>query len=162
MSLKAIIPPSRRPRQRPHRGFAVRAFRPQCAQYAMLQPGEIRQGGSDIMGTCSPNTDGSYDFICDSRGCRGQNGAFAQTPGEICCPQAQNSWQYQRTERTGIPSECCNQDVNSCAKCLTRYQNGPGTAASHFANMQRCKNGCFLQQTAGFGTPETRLLAHNI
>jgi hypothetical protein len=138
-------------------------YKPRCYQYIGLPPGRlVYTGRRSFAGNCSPNPDNSFDFWChiDRNGrqvCQGSNGAVARNPNALCCPRATIPW--GTTPRDTIPRECCVQDTNSCAKCLTNYfgnQTG-SVAGNHQKNMSRCRNACGIDQ----GTPQNRLLLNN-
>jgi len=167
MSVRSIIRPPATRAIIPHQSN-IATYRPPCDQYRREYPGRlVYTGRNTLAGNCSPNADGSYDFFCHTdrfgrRVCQGSNHTSASSPDGICCPQ----YTPRPTPGGGalIPQSCCVQDTNSCAICLTNFEgNRTGNVASnHQRNMERCRNNCFGVQTAGLGSPETRLLANNV
>jgi len=133
------------------------SYKPRCKQYYNYPSGGIIFTENNSYGTCSANSaspyNPPYDFICDSSGenCRSYNrkSLVYKNINEFCCNAGNENiiptpQPRPRPRPRPRPHPCCNMDLNSCAKCLTRkgVVSSSNEAANHFMNMQRCKNMC--------------------
>jgi hypothetical protein len=135
-------------------------YKPPCSQYRGMASGGIVVTPASVYGTCSPNAGGAfappYDFICDKfgRNCKSPSNPFGQVYPDIdtyCCNAGNDANIGQNTiiinpVKPINPSfsRCCNNDLNTCAKCLTYMglSSSPNATVSHFNNMQTCKRMC--------------------
>jgi hypothetical protein len=170
MSLRSVIP--NYPNPPPNNNQLVSnypqqvPYRPPCPQYRGMAAGGIVFTAGSVYGTCSPNAGGPfappYDFVCDKfgRNCKSPSNPSGQTYRDIdtfCCyaGNESNTVQNNIIVNPVYPvypvnpvnpslSRCCNNDLNSCAKCLTYMgvTTSQNPTVNHFNNMQRCKRMC--------------------
>lgn len=159
MSLKSVIPsyPENPENQYQSNNYLKRvSYKPPCSQYNNAARGGIIYSTDLVYGTCSPNEGGAfnppYDFVCDrfGRNCKSPSNPYGQIYRDIdtfCC-FAGNSSTIPQPPPQPVPinpvSRCCNMDLNSCAKCLSRIgvTQSSNPTVNHFANMQLCKKMC--------------------
>lgn len=135
-----ILPPNNNSR------WTRRRYKPPCSQYNNTYGGEIRtsSNGMIVKGNCSKNPPGQpWDFVCyninGQTTCHSSRGEIANSYQQICCPQ------FIPNPRPRPPRRSCcrGNDFNACALCLD-FLNNTTDAASHQANMVKCRNNCGL------------------
>lgn len=133
-----ILPPNNN-----NYGWTRRRYKPACSQYDNTSGGEIQTSPDGVVQrvNCSYNEPGvPWDVICyninGQKTCHSSRGETANSYQQICCPQFRPRPRPRRS--------CCRgNDYNACAICLDNRE-GTTDSASHFANMQRCRNSCGL------------------
>jgi hypothetical protein len=140
-------------------------YRPPCSQYSGVRAGGVIYTPNSVFGNCSPNSGGQfgspYDFVCDANGrnCVSPQGnsSIYYNVDTFCCksgnsPNNSNNYIFNQFPPPLRPyhSTCCNLDLNSCAKCLTKsgFVSSSNESANHFSNMQICKNNCMRHKNA--------------
>ena len=138
---QSILPPSR---NKPTPG---RFYQPPCSRYDGYPPGKItRFSRNYLMGTCSQNVDGMSDFVCRKHPdthtwhCRDSTGRLqGSSPNSICCYGERRRQGIRRRIYPSVPSSCCSQGLEGCAKRLT-YLEGHHQENKRIQrqNMYRC------------------------
>ena len=141
---QAILPPS-------HHGID-KPYKPPCPRYESYPPGEITRFSRDyLVGTCSPNFDGTSDFFCRMGAyawhCRDSTGRLrGPSPNSICCYGERKRRPFPVRSRS-VPPFCCSQDLEGCAQCAT-YSQGydQSNKRAQRRNMYECARCVQLSQ----------------
>jgi hypothetical protein len=136
-------------------------YKPPCPQYDGVRAGGVIFTPNSVFGNCSPNSGGQfnapYDFVCNAQGhnCTSPSGnsPVYYNVDTFCCKagnQSNNNFFNPFPPPGPNPMNCCDLDLNSCAKCLTKkgYVSNPNEAANHFHNMTICKNRCIQHRNS--------------